>query len=84
MASSKVLLLLGLAFAVVLLISSEVSARELAEATEATETAKIGEATTDAHHVEHHKHEKKHHHHHKKHHKPGQAGTVEAEAETDN
>ncbi|GLT83611.1 hypothetical protein SLE2022_018890 [Rubroshorea leprosula] len=80
MASSKVLLLLGLAFAVVLLISSEVSARELAEA---TETAKIGEATTDVHHVEHHKHEKKHHHHHKKHHKPGQAGTVEAEAETE-
>ncbi|GLT97076.1 hypothetical protein SLE2022_146610 [Rubroshorea leprosula] len=81
MASSKVLLLLGLAFAVVLLISSEVSARELAEATEATETTKVGEATTDVHHVEHHK---KHHHHHKKHHKPGQAGTVEAEDETEN
>ncbi|XP_059444371.1 glycine-rich protein HC1-like [Corylus avellana] len=57
MASSKTFLLLGLVFAVVLLISSSVSARELAEAaqtqenvqTEAVEEANYGDLNGRGH-----------------------------------
>ncbi|KAG2682409.1 hypothetical protein I3843_11G190800 [Carya illinoinensis] len=75
MASSKVFLLLGLAFAVVLLISSEVSARELAETTtqEAVQTDSVEEAKYGGHGYGH---EYGHGHGHGKGHrgKPGHGG----------
>ncbi|KAG2682408.1 hypothetical protein I3843_11G190800 [Carya illinoinensis] len=74
MASSKVFLLLGLAFAVVLLISSEVSARELAETTtQAVQTDSVEEAKYGGHGYGH---EYGHGHGHGKGHrgKPGHGG----------
>ncbi|KAE8125459.1 hypothetical protein FH972_020265 [Carpinus fangiana] len=64
MGYSKTFLLLGLVFAVVLFISSHVSARELlaepAQNGEKAETDSVGE---DKHGGHHHEHHYDHHHH---------------------
>lgn len=75
MASSKAIFIIGLVFTIVLLISSDVSARELAQPTDVTEAASdVHSATPHKHEVEKKKKKKHFKKHHKKHHKPGHGG----------
>ncbi|XP_059444718.1 glycine-rich protein DC7.1-like [Corylus avellana] len=86
MASSKTFLLLGLVFAVVLLISSSVSARELAEAAQIQENVKT-EAVEEANYGDHkhgHGHGHGHHGHghgHGHHGHPGHGAADETETD---
>ncbi|KAF3961847.1 hypothetical protein CMV_013573 [Castanea mollissima] len=75
MAYSKTLLLLGLVFAVVLLVSSGVSARELAQETVQTD------AVNEAKHGDHHGHKHKHEHEHKHKHRHGHGHHGKADGE---
>ncbi|XP_050215636.1 uncharacterized protein LOC126666804 [Mercurialis annua] len=81
MALANNFLLLGLVFAIVLLISSEVSARELSQAVQPQENAQLDsrgyvyghEHEHEKHHDHHHHHEdysvcERDHHHHEHHH----------------
>ncbi|KAL0000704.1 hypothetical protein SO802_014485 [Lithocarpus litseifolius] len=77
MAYSKTFLLLGLVFAVVLLVSSEVSARELAQ-----ETVQTDPVNEDKH-IFHHGHGHGHGHSHGHHGKPGHGAAGENLEETD-
>ncbi|XP_059440736.1 uncharacterized protein LOC132173297 [Corylus avellana] len=69
MGYSKTFLVLGLVFAVVLFISSHVSARQIVEAAQTQENLQT-QAVEEANHYDqlHHRHGHHHHHHHDHHH----------------
>ncbi|XP_030931569.1 glycine-rich protein DC7.1-like [Quercus lobata] len=81
MAYSKTFLLLGLVFAVVLLVSSEVSARELAQ--ETVQTDAVNKDKHGHHHGHDHRHGHGHGHGHGHHGKPGHGAAGEKLEETD-
>ncbi|KAA8523612.1 hypothetical protein F0562_010035 [Nyssa sinensis] len=73
MAYSKTLLFLGILFAVILVVSTEVSARELAETgqTQSVETDNVEDSKHEHKHGHEHEHKHKHEHGHGK---PGHGG----------